>query len=90
MNKYYVESGPNFQVVVLACNQIHAILKALAAGDDDDTLCLADLFIVNERGFVWDRPEHLTDQPRGAADEVGQFLHGPAAAVECLHLAEVQ
>ena len=58
MTKFYVESGPNFQVTLTANSPIHAILKALAAGDPDETLELADVFIVNERGFVWERPEH--------------------------------
>ncbi len=58
MIKYYVESGPHLRVVVLAANPIHAILKTLATVGQREPLQLADRFIVNERGFVWDRDGH--------------------------------
>jgi len=56
MTKYYVESGPEFRFTLLADNPVHAVLKALAATDGMGPLRLADVFIVNQRGFVWDRP----------------------------------
>lgn len=59
MTKYYVESGSQFKFVVLATDEMDAILKAFTLKyEEEETLCLADLVIVNERGFVWDRPHH--------------------------------
>ena len=58
MQKFYVESGPNFKKIVTARNPIHAILRAFDRSPIDDPLHLADLMIVNQRGFVWDRENH--------------------------------
>ena len=58
MTKYYVESGGQLRVVVLARNPIEAILKSMSCSATDAPLPLADVFIVNQRGFVWDRPNH--------------------------------
>lgn len=55
MTKFYVESGRHLKVVVLAQTPVSAILKALSLSAEDEPLRLADVFIVNERGFVWDR-----------------------------------
>jgi hypothetical protein len=55
MTKFYVESGRHLKVVVLAPTPVAAILKALSTSAVDEPLRLADVFIVNERGFVWDR-----------------------------------
>ncbi len=57
-NKYYVESGPNFLVVVLAADEMDAMLKAFTMKAELGPLKLADLVIVNQRGFVWQREEH--------------------------------
>jgi hypothetical protein len=56
MTKYYVESGPHFLFVIQASDRIAAIVKALEMSGD--TLRLADVLIVNERGFVWNRENH--------------------------------
>lgn len=58
MHKFYVESGPNFKMIVTARNPIHAILRAFDRSALDDPLRLATLIIVNQRGFVWDRTDH--------------------------------
>lgn len=57
MSKYYVESGGQLKVVVAARNPIEAILKSISCSSRENPLQLADVFIVNQRGFVWDRPE---------------------------------
>ena len=57
MTKYYVESGRYLKVVVSAPTPVAAILKALSTSATEEPLRLADRFIVNERGFVWDREE---------------------------------
>jgi len=56
MRKFYVESGPHFLYTVLATDQVGAILKALEMSNE--LLQMADVIIVNERGFVWHREEH--------------------------------
>ena len=56
--KYYVESGPNFKFVVLATDEMDAMVKALTTKFEQEPLRLADLMIVNQRGFVWDREGH--------------------------------
>lgn len=56
MSKFYVESGSQLKVVVAARNPIEAILKSLACRPENQPLHLSDVFIVNQRGFVWDRP----------------------------------
>lgn len=57
--KYYVESGPNFKLIVLATDEMDAMFKALTLKyETEERLNLADLMIVNQRGFVWDRPGH--------------------------------
>ena len=56
--KYYVESGPHLKVVVLAADEMDALLKALALQHERQPLRLADVLIVNQRGFVWDREGH--------------------------------
>ncbi|HTN76527.1 MAG TPA: hypothetical protein VL096_14810 [Pirellulaceae bacterium] len=59
LTKYYVESGSHFKFVVLATDEIDAILRAVTMKyEETESLQLADLMIVNERGFVWDRPGH--------------------------------
>lgn len=58
MTKYYVESGAQLKVVVSARTPIEAILKSMACSARDEPLQLADVFIVNQRGFVWDRPDN--------------------------------
>ncbi|QDU98408.1 hypothetical protein [Lignipirellula cremea] len=58
MAKFYVESGSNLQEVVVADNLIEALLKALRRVSDRNELQLADVVIVNERGFVWQREGH--------------------------------
>ena len=55
MTKYYVESGRHLKVVVTAASPVAAIVKALSTSAVDEPLRLADRFVVNERGFVWDR-----------------------------------
>jgi hypothetical protein len=58
--KYYVESGRHLRRVLLAVDELDAICRAIAfasAEAGDQPLCLADLIIVSERGFVWDRPD---------------------------------
>ncbi|MFT5523146.1 MAG: hypothetical protein ACI9G1_002108 [Pirellulaceae bacterium] len=54
MTKFYVESGVNLRVVILARNPVDAILRAIAAGDA--LLELDEIIIVNQRGFVSQRP----------------------------------
>ena len=56
MRKFYVESGPNFLFTVLANDHIGAILKAFELSDE--ALQMADVIIVNERGFIWHREKH--------------------------------
>lgn len=58
MSKFYVESGAQLKVVVAARNPIEAILKSMARSSSEHPLQLADVFIVNQRGFVWDRAEN--------------------------------
>ncbi len=58
MAKYYVESGPSFQVVVQASSFIDAMAKAFELMEPEAPLCLADVVIVNQQGFVWDREDH--------------------------------
>ena len=59
LTKYYVESGPNLKTIVLAHDEMDAIVTAITRKyEDEGALKLADLMIVNERGFVWDREEH--------------------------------
>ena len=58
MSKFYVESGPRLLVVLEANDVFEAIVNALETQDDAEPLELADVIIVNERGFVWQRPEH--------------------------------
>ncbi len=58
MAKYYVESGPHFLVVVEARDSIEALFKAFTLDRSAEPLRLADVTIVNERGFVWQRDEH--------------------------------
>lgn len=58
MIKYYVESGEQLRVIVLARNPTEAILKSMACSATDAPLHLADIFIVNQRGFVWDRADN--------------------------------
>lgn len=59
LTKYYVESGRYLRVIVLATDALDAMLKAFTLEQDEDRpLRLADLVIVNERGFVWDRDNH--------------------------------
>jgi len=57
MKKYYVESGKQLKVVVLARNPLEAILKSMARSATGDPLQLADIFIVSQRGFVCDRAD---------------------------------
>lgn len=64
MAKYYVESGSQLQVVVNARNVFEAIIKALELTAQEAPLRLADLIIVNERGFLSGR-----DNPRITGDE---------------------
>jgi hypothetical protein len=56
--KYYVESGPDFKFVVLATDEMDAMVKAFTTKYEASPLRLADVVIVNQRGFVWDRHEH--------------------------------
>lgn len=56
--KYYVESGPNFRVIVLAADEMDAMLKAFTLKHEQAPLRLADVVIVNQRGFVWERDGH--------------------------------
>lgn len=58
MAKFYVESGPSFLIVVEASDAIEALLKAFTPDRSAQPLRLADVTIVNERGFVWQRDEH--------------------------------
>jgi hypothetical protein len=80
LTKYYVESGPHLCLIVLAANEIDAILKAFTReADEGQPLRLADRIIVNERGFVWERENHElygdefmlpTDLVLGASEDV--------------------
>jgi hypothetical protein len=54
MAKFYVESG-DFRVVVEASNPISAAATALCWATEEDRLDRSVL--VNERGFVGDRPD---------------------------------
>lgn len=56
--KYYVESGPGLMVVVLATDEMDAMLKAFTLKHEEAPLRLADVVIVNQRGFVWNREGH--------------------------------
>jgi hypothetical protein len=56
--KFYVESGPHLKTVVLAVDEMDAMLKAFTLKQEHDVLTLADKVIVNQRGFVWDREGH--------------------------------
>ncbi len=56
--KYYVESGPGLMVVVLATDEMDAMLKAFTMKQEQAPLRLADVVIVNQRGFVWHREAH--------------------------------
>ncbi len=56
--KYYVESGPHLRTVILATDEMDAMLKAFTLASENLPLRLADLVIVNQRGFVWDRENH--------------------------------
>jgi hypothetical protein len=57
--KYYVESGPHLKIVVLATDEMDAMVKAFTvAYEAEPLLRLADMVIVNQRGFVWDREGH--------------------------------
>lgn len=56
--KYYVESGPGLMVVVLATDEMDAMLKAFTLKHEQAPLRLADVVIVNQRGFVWLREDH--------------------------------
>jgi len=58
MPKYYVESGSNLLVTTTAVNETEAIVKALKTVVNQQPLQLADMIIVNERGFVWNREDH--------------------------------
>lgn len=80
LTKYYVESGPHLRLIVLAANEIDAMLKAFTReADEGQPLRLADRIIVNQRGFVWDRENHElygdefmlpTDLVLGASEDV--------------------
>lgn len=56
--KYYVESGPNFRIVTMARTPVEAIIRALDMTNTYNALDMAEVIIVNERGFVWDRENH--------------------------------
>ncbi|MCR9119724.1 MAG: hypothetical protein NXI22_22550 [bacterium] len=58
MTKFYVESGSRFQMIVSADTVFQAVVRALKAFAKDNPLELADVVIVNERGFVWQREDH--------------------------------
>jgi len=58
MAKFYVESGSHLLETVYAENIIEALSKAIRRVADRDELELADMFIVNEKGFVWEREGH--------------------------------
>jgi len=57
--KYYVESGPHFRIVTVARTPVEAIIRALELTNTYSALDMAEVIIVNERGFVWDREGHL-------------------------------
>lgn len=57
MAKYYIESGPNLKAVVAAHDVFEAIMKAFDLKAQHEPLPLADVIIVNERGFVAERHE---------------------------------
>jgi hypothetical protein len=57
-SKYYVESGPGLMVVVLATDEMDAMVKAFTVKQEQAPLRLADVVIVNQRGFVWHREAH--------------------------------
>lgn len=84
--KYYVESGPHLQVVVHARNTLQAMLKVLNKIDDDQPLRLADVIIVNRRGFVWDRPDRQLDGDETVMPTrllLGEPEENVAAGVNC-------
>lgn len=56
--KYYVESGPDFRIVTMARTPVEAIIRALDMKNTYNSLDMAEVIIVNERGFVWDREGH--------------------------------
>lgn len=56
--KYYVESGPDFRIVTIARTPVEAIIRALDMTNTYNSLDMAEVIIVNERGFVWDRENH--------------------------------
>lgn len=58
MAKFYVESGPNFLVVVQARDFIDAIMKSIELFEPERELQMADVIVVNQRGFVWQREGH--------------------------------
>lgn len=70
MAKYYVESG-DLKVVVQASNPIPAAAKALTWIDEHDELDL--VIVVNERGFVSDRP-HKRRYASDVVVETGTLL----------------
>ncbi len=55
MAKFYVESGPEFRVVIEAEDAVQAIVRALAVHLPPGPVRLANVVIANEQGFVWDR-----------------------------------
>jgi hypothetical protein len=58
LTKYYVESGPEMKMIVLAIDEMDAIYRAVTLKyEHENALNLADLMIVNQRGFVWDRED---------------------------------
>lgn len=57
-NKFYVESGPGLMVTVLATDEMDAMMKAFTLKQEQAPLRLADVVIVNQRGFVWNREDH--------------------------------
>ncbi|MEQ8785172.1 MAG: hypothetical protein RIC55_02700 [Pirellulaceae bacterium] len=57
MAKFYVESGPNLKAIVAAHDVFEAIMKTLDLKATEEPLQLADVIVVNERGFVADRTE---------------------------------
>jgi hypothetical protein len=57
MAKFYVESGPHLQAVVAAHDVFEAIMKTFDLKATAEPLRLADVIVVNERGFVSRRPD---------------------------------
>lgn len=58
MTKYYVESGSKFQMIISADTVFQAVVRALKAFAKNNVLELADVVIVSQRGFVWNRENH--------------------------------